>query len=202
MKVIRRIKLYTLLYALISLVIGVFLIINPVKTSSTLIVMVGAVIIGSGLLRLIKYLKSPAAGRGTLMSAVIVMLIGFVICVNAPGLVNMLSKIISIIVIISGINSLDHAVQLYHNKVPKSILNVIFAIMILVAGIVTLFIPFGAVAPVIVVLGVIMIVNGLVEIFHLFRMKKIDETNFQQTEFFRGTPLESDIIDIEINDKK
>ena len=57
MKVIRRIKLYTLLYALISLVIGVFLVINPVKTSSTLIVMIGAVIIGSGLLRLIKYLK-------------------------------------------------------------------------------------------------------------------------------------------------
>lgn len=203
MEVVKKMMLNVISHALLSFGLGLFLVINPVGTSKTLVFILGGVIVAYGVLQCIRYLRNADSGSGRLLYAVFLCFIGLGICLNTQGLVSLLSKMISVIVILCGFSSMEHASRLRKAKVSGSLLNMIFAVSILGIGIVTLLIPFGAVSPVVCVLGVVLMVSAVVEIYHLIKLRRISgqmegydqsSTAFQRERRRRRT---SEIIDVD-----
>ena len=140
-------------------------------------------------------------GKGNLIWGIIVCLIGIFFITNVGGLLQFTTRIISFIILIFGMNSLDHSVQLRRGNVSGSLFNLSISIAIVVAGVALFLFPLRGVSLTMRIFGAVLVMNGVLELFTLIRMGNIEQEIYETRKTFRGD-YDKDIIDVEAKEKE
>ncbi len=169
------------LRALLALAVGVMMVMNPDEALTTVVKIIAAFMLASGLVSLVVGLKDRRNGALPLMSfnAVVDVLIGLVLFMFPGGVARFIIYLIGFALLIFGV------VQLIALASARRIMNMGFGVFILpalvtVVGGVIVFNPFAP-SVMVMIAGASLIVYGASELLSSWKMKKaIDEYEIHQ----------------------
>ena len=175
-------KVNGLLRALIALAVGVIMVVNPGEALTTVVKVIAAFLLASGLVSLFIGLKDKQNGSLPLMSfnALVDVLLGLVLFVFPGFVARFIIYLIGLVLLVFGV------VQLMAMFSVKKVIGVAGGAFVLPAvvtfvGAFILFNPFAE-KVMVVVAGVALVLYGASELFSSWKMKKaIDEYEIHQT---------------------
>ena len=160
----------SLILCAVELVIGILLLLNPVKFTSAVIIGVGAVLIVLGGIEVVKYFRaSPAeASLGRMLAQGLVFILAGAFCifqwewflVTFPGL----AIVYGIAVLLTGIRKIQITVDMLRLKEPKWVWAGANAAISLICAAAILWNPFASTAVLWGVTGVALLVEGLFDV--------------------------------------
>lgn len=137
-------KLNVILLAAVEIVIGILLLINPVGFTQTIILVFGIVMIITGLMKVIKYFRTPveqAVFQQNLVAGLICAVFGLFCALKSGWFIAvfpLLTVLYGIATLISGLTKLQWTVDMFRLKrshwswmALSAVLTVIFALVIL-----------------------------------------------------------------------
>ncbi len=183
--------------ALLTIFIGILFIVNPGGTTALIATVAGIVILVMGIADVIRYFTSGGYGflYGSLSAGIIKGVLGLFILTHTAMVITLLSYLISIFIIISGVNSLEGAMQLRRGGVRGWGVNLALALAFIVIGILILIFPIDAASSMMVLVGVILVADGLSGLFTARRMRKIAKGYEDQLKNIRDA-INGNIIDM------
>lgn len=199
MKLLKKLKSTVCISAVITLLLGIVFLFRPIGALSTIARIVGTIVIISGLLDVIHSLtekQNRELNIGTVVVGVVKCVFGVFIIMDAAQILSLFSTIFSILIIIFGVNGITHALQLKYGNIPGWQGNLVVFAIVLAAGIVLLFDPFGTISITARVMGIVLIVNAVNELVTLYRLRKMQD---QLSRAMRDVKdeLDGNIIDID-----
>lgn len=184
---IRKMRFNAGVNAVLMILFGLICIFCPYGAGTTLAVIVGVMVIFSGIIDLARYLTAgPYASylRGSLFIGILKVILGIIVVVRTDMFLAMFTAIFSIIIILGGAASLERALQLRRGNVPGWLVNAVLSGLVIAAGIGMLVHPVGAVSTAAVVIGIVLLVDGVTELLNLYQMKKLRDDFFQMFDDF------------------
>lgn len=176
MEFMKKIRVNMTVNALLTIIIGILFIINPGGTGTVIAKVAGAAILIAGIADIIRYATAGGyefLSGSSLFGGIVKCVLGVFALTHTVAVLELLSYILSIFIIISGISCMESSMQLKRAQVAGWAVNAVLSAVILAAGVFMLFCPFEAVATAILIAGIILVADGLTELFTAYRMRKI-----------------------------
>lgn len=155
--------------SVIILVLGIFLFIQPDTIIHMISIILGGIILVSGIISFIDYLKNKY--NPSLISGVITSIIGLILIINTNLVASILPFVLGIYFTINGINRLQYALELKKENV-NYISSLVVSILIIVCGILFIINPFGGALVITKVMGIYMIIYSLLDLTNTIIIKK------------------------------
>ena len=185
-----------LLSAAVSIILGIVLIVYPVKTSLLICYIAGALLLFGGVVALIRYIAS----RGDLFVALVLILFGCFVIFESDLVIAFIPVVIGIILLANGLLSIQKAFNLKKTGLEKWWLEFLLALLTSVLGIIICTNPFDAVATTNIFIGICLVYSGisdLVTTYYMGRAKRRIK-NVIQTEINQQKILHDDnVIDVD-----
>lgn len=160
-----------IIISLIFVIFGTMLILRPEAIVSVISLLLGAIFIVMGILKIIDYYSNGKKDNYLISIAVVMMLIGIVIMFCADVILSAFRILIAIWIIYSGIMNLQTAIVWKDYKSRLWLVTLLLAIVTIIVGIYIL-VNTGAILQTI---GIAILVYGLVDIVESFIfIKKVD----------------------------
>ena len=168
-----------------AIITGALFILLPEITSGVIGILFGVVLFVAGFAEIIGYIISikhfreenygKAAGAEiVLVYSIVIMVIGLFFILKPDVVLQLLSTIVGLFFVIDGIVKLRQEIFLFKKKDAYSILLLVLAILLIIAGIMLLLDPFNGTRKIIVFSGAAFVISGLESCF-LGVLKMIDE---------------------------
>ena len=184
-----------LLSAAVSIILGIVLIVYPVKTSLLICYIAGALLLFGGVVALIRYIASrgePFFFRYDLFVALVIF--------ESDLVIAFIPVVIGIILLANGLLSIQKAFNLKKTGLEKWWLEFLLALLTSVLGIIICTNPFDAVATTNIFIGICLVYSGisdLVTTYYMGRAKRRIK-NVIQTEINQQKILHDDnVIDVD-----
>lgn len=160
-----------IIVSLIFVIFGIMLISRPEAIVSVISILLGAIFIVMGVLKIIDYYSNGKQDNYLIAMAVVMILVGIIIMFCADIILSIFRVLIAIWIIYSGIMNLQTAIVWKDYKSRLWLVTLILAIATIVVGIYIL-VNTGAILQTI---GVAILIYGLVDIIESFIfIKKVD----------------------------
>lgn len=167
---------YSLLAALIMIIIGVTILLWPDQTGTILVYVVGGLIAAAGIVRAVLYFarneRTSPFSFGGLTVGLTLLAIGVVLLLRPEILKNILAIVLGCLLIFSGFGNLQTAIELARLKVARWWLPMIFAFIAIVCGIIAVADIINVAATLMIFLGVALCVEGILVIVSLCLFRK------------------------------
>ncbi len=157
-----------ILLSIVYLLVGLALIIWPTAARLAICYVIGAVAVIYGGYRLIDYLKNKnvqAGGAISLTISIVCIILGIVLIFRANAVTAIFGVIIGIAVIADSIIRLQAALGAKHLGSDNWKLYMLFAVIMLVIGVVLLFDPFAGANAAMIISGIVMMCDGILGIW-------------------------------------
>ena len=173
---IKRYSKYTVLLSLVLIIMSIFLIAKPEEFLNTIMILIGILLIVSGIIQIISYFSSPKELKAfslKLLLGFISIILGIIVIVNTSLINTILTGIIGAWIIIQSIIKLQIAINLKEmaNNNWKAV--VILSILTLILGIIIIFNPFGAIIAIGRISGITLLVSECINLFESIFMLKL-----------------------------
>ena len=160
-----------IIVSLIFIIFGIMLISRPEAIVSVISILLGAIFIVMGVLKIIDYYSSGKQDNYLIAVATVMILIGIIVMFCADIILSVFRILIAIWIIYSGIMNLQTAIVWKDYKSRLWLITLLLAIVTIVVGVYIL-INTGAILQTI---GVAILIYGLVDIIESFIfIKKVD----------------------------
>ncbi|MEG0914027.1 MAG: DUF308 domain-containing protein [Oscillospiraceae bacterium] len=167
---------YNLLTALIMIIIGITIFINPNESSRLLAYVIAALVTILGTVRTALYFirkeRYSPFSVGGLSIGLTIMAVGIVLLVDPNILVMILPIALGCLLLFSGFGSLQTAIDLCKIRTKIWYVPLIFALISLVCGFIAVFNPFGTASVLMVFLGISLCTEGLLLLISVFVFKR------------------------------
>lgn len=180
--VFKTISSNMLVQSILFIVLGLFLILWPGVTVITIIYMFGALFALTGVVSLISYFRANSPSYKApmaLATGVLYLLLALVAFIFPNAVAGFFSVILGIILALCGIVSAVRSLELKRFNDNSWIAPLIIGIAVGIGGVVIIINPFGSTSMFIVVLGVIMLVNGGIELFMEYQLRRLQKAETQ-----------------------
>lgn len=174
-----------ILIASLLVVGGLFLIIFPEIAADTVGYVLGACLMGVGLVKVVLYFTAePELGfyHFGLLTGLTLMVIGFMIILNVRKFLELLPLCLGLIVLLSGILKIQHGINLLRYNARGWMPVLIWAALGTILGVLLILNPFGAVKTLVVFLGIGFLFSGLTDLattLIINRVMKREEKDFR-----------------------
>ncbi|MBQ7506950.1 MAG: DUF308 domain-containing protein [Lachnospiraceae bacterium] len=170
------------LIAIVEIIVGICLIVDPIRFTFAMVRLVGVFLLAFGILSLITFLtgsrsdvvdengNSIGANPATLIFSIIAIVIGSILSFATTwiiGLIGVVTIIFGVFFIIFGILKIKNFADKKKAHLPASPLTIVAALISVVLGIIVIANPFTAVNAVWLVAGIALIVTAVVDIVSL-----------------------------------
>ena len=162
--------------AIMTVLIGVLFIIKPHDSLKVIAIIAGILILCSGIFDLVcdsKLRRNIYFTYGTLFEGILKCILGIFIITHGGITIVLFSYVFSIVIIINGVICMETAVcmkDIFHVRCTS---YVILSCIIILAGISMMFFSPDTVSAAALMAGIIFILNGIIDIFILYRLSKI-----------------------------
>ena len=178
--------------AVIILVLGVFLFIQPDTIIRMISIILGGIILIPGLTSLIDYFKNTY--QPSLITGIVTIIIGLILIINTKLVASILPFILGIYFIVNGINRLQYALELRRQRINYTI-SLTFSILIIICGVLFIINPFSGALVITKVMGIFMIVYAILDLTNSIIIKK------EMNEYNRNQTMKNAIIEVNVEDK-
>lgn len=167
---VRKPNLSGAVMSIFEIIVGILLLIEPVRFTTGIITVAGFVLMLVGAINVIKYFRYDAdkAAEGQFLSHGLMELIGGAVCLfRAKLLVTffpMLTVVYGIVMVAAGLGKLQVTVDLLRRKSKKWFIPLISAVISLACGWIVIGDPFGSTQVIWIVAGATLIVLAVVDI--------------------------------------
>ncbi|MGN0314163.1 MAG: HdeD family acid-resistance protein [Fusicatenibacter sp.] len=192
-----------LLSAVVSIILGIVLIVYPVKTSLMICYIAGILLIFCGVVALIRYFSAkdqPFFYRYDLFIGLVLILAGFFVVFQSDLVIAFIPVVIGLIILINGLMSLQKAFHLKRSGFGHWWIEFLLALLTSVLGLIICMNPFDAIATTNIFIGICLIYSGLSDLYTTYSMGKIRRSlreairdEVSHDEILR----EDDVIDVE-----
>lgn len=182
-----------LLTAIVSILVGLVLVLFPVRTTYLICNIAGILLILCGIVDIIRYVTSKGEDflfRYDLAAGIILCLAGLFIITQSDLIISFIPTIVGIVLLINGLVNLQKAFNLKKAGLERWWIDLTFAAATILLGLLIWLRPFAAVATTNIFIGICLILNGISNLCTMFgigRIKRRLETHFP----------DDDIIDVE-----
>lgn len=173
---LKKIKTNAIVSALMCIVLGIILVVWPGLTVRAVCMTIGFVLVASGVNRLCGFIfggDNSIYSRMSLITGVIVTLIGAWILFQPDTIIKLIPILVGIIVIIHGINDLQQTVSLCQNRYDKWWVALLLGLITLGFGVLLIFNPFEAVETLVMFIGIFLIYDGVSDIWIVSRVSRV-----------------------------
>lgn len=163
--------------AVLSILLGLFLIFWPQATIVTLIYILGAFLALIGVISVINYFRNKnkyGGGEGSLVAGIFLIIVALICFVFTKEVASLFSLIFGILLALSGILNVVRSVELRKAFGGIWILFLIISLLITIGGIVIIFYPFQSTVFFVLVLGIILTVKGVIELIMRIYLRGIE----------------------------
>jgi len=171
-------NLPSILLILGELIVGILLLIKPESFTRAAIILLGIVLLAVGVVYLIRWLKGRdrgEAGAGTLLFAIVALLVGLV-CVFGVGwimrLFGVLAVVFGVFLLISGVIKCKSYFDGRKAGLSVSPLALVSAVLSVIFGVLIIFHPAGMVNSIWVFAGIALIIEAAVDFIALVSGRK------------------------------
>ncbi|HJC15302.1 MAG TPA: DUF308 domain-containing protein [Candidatus Fusicatenibacter intestinigallinarum] len=192
-QIFRDVRNNFLLTAIVSVLIGLVLVLFPVRTTFMICNIAGILLIVCGIINIIRYVTSKGEAffiRYDLVVGVILCLAGLFVITQSHLIISFIPTIVGIVLLINGIINLKKAFHLKQAGLQRWWVDLAIAAVITLLGLLIWLRPFDAVATTNIFIGICLILNGvsnLCTMFGLGTVKRRLEMHFP----------DDDVIDVE-----
>lgn len=177
-RILKKIKTNVMVSALICIIIGVVLVAWPGKSVHVVCMTIGAVIVISGISRLITFMLNRDGSlfsQMNLATGIVITLIGGWILFKPDTVIAIIPILVGIFIIIHGINNVQQAISLCQNRYEKWWVALLLGIATICFGGLLVFNPFGAINTLIIFIGLFLIYDGLSDIWIVSRLSVVSK---------------------------
>ena len=182
MKYLEKIKSTTIVSSIIYVLLGLVMVIFPEVVNDFIWYIIGGLIVIFGILQLMNYLSIPYKNFLTgivLLISFASIALGTYIIFSPEKLISLVPLIIGVIMIVDGIQKLIQIQSIKQAGYDNPIALLIYALCLIVLGIILIKNPFGAILVVIRIIGLFLITDAIEE---LITVKKYERAfkNFKE----------------------
>ena len=175
LKEIKGIKLQSVLIAIVFILLGTVLVINPLGTTRTICYSIGSIILGAGIVFIIIYLVSDYKDnikKNKLVIGIVLTIIGILFFVLYRLVVSVIPTVIGVLIFINGLTKLQTALDARRINKDKSLWMIIMAVVVILVGAFAIINPFGVSGLVLRVLGIILMISGITDLVSFIILNK------------------------------
>lgn len=177
MDIWKRVHANTVLTGVFTIIVGILFCFNPYGTTGAVTVIAGIILLCSGLSDIVRhftdYRVMSLLARSGLALGILKCVLGIFTFSHTEAVMTLFSYIFSLFIIVNGVSKIENAMMLSRAKVSGWAVNLILAILMVMAGFYMLFAPDVAVATVSVWVGIILIADGIMTIATMHRIKSV-----------------------------
>lgn len=165
--------------SVVFILLGLAMIIWPETSQLTICYILGALLLGYGLYRIVMYFVKktvPEPFQFGLAMGIFCSVLGFFLLVRAKTVVAILAVIIGIAVIVDSIFRIQTALDIRKLGGTHWLQLFIVALVVLALGMLLLFNPFAAVTTAVIIAGVTLVVDGCLSIWSVIQTRKLTAT--------------------------
>lgn len=171
----QTLKKYTILRAIIFLVLGLLIIIFPNPIMSIIIYIIAAALAVMGIVNIISYFnhRTQTAFKDiSFISGVLLLAVGVVIAIFSHQILTAIPVVLGIFVIVSGAIYFVEALNVQKVLNRSGMPMFIFSLLILIVGIILIVNPFSALVFLFRMFGIILLIMGIGDIVIYFLYEK------------------------------
>ena len=175
LKELKGIKLQSVLIAILFILLGLVLAINPLGVTRTICYTIGSIILCAGVVFIIIYLVSDYKdniNKNKLVIGIALTIIGILFFILYRLIVSVIPTVIGVLIFINGLTKLQTALDARRINKDKSLWMIIMAIVVILAGAFAIINPFGVSGLVLRVLGVILMISGITDLVSFVILNK------------------------------
>lgn len=154
-----KLKSNNKLTALIYIIAGIVLVVAPSVPLRTICLILGIVLLIQGIIRI-----ASSGGSYSLVPGILLLIVGVLLVFSPSFIISLLPVTVGVYLLISGISELMGALEIRKLGAPW-IGSAVVAALMLLAGLVLLFNPFGTVEMALRIAGIVMLVDGVLTMF-------------------------------------
>lgn len=173
--IIEQFRKFEWLQALLSIVFGVCLLINPNLFFRVVILILGVYVIFIGVSRMVQKFRQQKNEFTPAPSDVLLIIVGIAIILLTSTLFSIVNIVFGLVILANGISKLMSGIGLRRDVVNAGITLIIYGILLAVAGAIIILNPFKTLMVVFRIIGVMMIIMGVGDLISFFGLKKISK---------------------------
>lgn len=173
---LEKIKRFSIACIIASFVVGVLFIVYPTDSITVAAYAMGAFLILFGAYDLVLYFKGIGLiyfNRYNLYSALFQLLMGVIVLSNISLTVDMFGIFFAVFVISSSVNTFEESIILKRFNISGWFISLVLSLVVMVAGIMMIFVPFEAANTAITTAGIILICDAISGIIAFIKIRKI-----------------------------
>ena len=173
---LRQRRTSSIIVALISIVLGVVLIMYPKDAATIFVIVCGYSLIALGIYYAIVYFarKSGVAMlQAELLLGIVLLLIGIWIVTKSQSVIALLQYVVGALIVIHGIIDLQASLNIKRAGFEKWGMSLILSIVTLALGVLIILDPFSATEVLMVVIGVVLVFDGLSDVYLIAVLSKL-----------------------------
>ena len=167
-KFLNNLKWNMIAYSIILILLGIFLVMNPLTSASLLCDIVGYLIILLGVYHVLRYFSMDihiSFFKNDLLFGMIFILMGCVVIIRKEFFLTLTPMIIGIGIICSGINKLQDGINAKRLGYSGSLTYILLAAISIIAGILVELDPFSSNQALFMVMGFSLIYSGVSDLY-------------------------------------
>ncbi len=152
----------SILWDIISIVIGVVLILFPGEAMDLSLKVIGVVLLVAGVSGIILGIKSQGAYIAYTMSGAVTAIVAGIVCLLQPQLIkSVLPLILGIIILATGVFNIVNSINAKNAGASRWVASLVLALITVICGIVILFNLNQAANLLVTIIGIIFVYNGV-----------------------------------------
>lgn len=156
-------------------ILGVFLFIKSELTIVSITYVIGAVLVGIGLVAMLKYIANinkSVKNEIDIIYGTVTVILGIVVISNPKAIASIIPFVLGIIIILSSAAKLGYGFELRKNNNQLWTGTVIIALITMLCGVLLIFNPFAGAEFILKIVGALIFIYAVLDIVSTFRIRK------------------------------
>jgi len=162
---VKKMSITSIIFSLIFIVTGVFLLIKPETAINVVCYVLGIVLVLWGVVSIIQFFSDKNSTNYLSMSFIFgafVFIFGIIILIKPSIVASIVPLLLGVWMVINGVTKLSYSLSIYKNT--KNMLSIIGSIFIIVFGVTLIFNPFEGAKGLTQIIGVALIVYSILDL--------------------------------------
>ena len=192
-QIINGFKKDTIYLAVALILLGLVLVVFPEKSTLIICYSVGILLLVGGVFKIVSYFRAKGTeifGSLGLVGGSLLCVAGLIIVLKPQMLASFLTTILAIILIADGVVKVQYAIDLYRVEGDRWWMVLTAGIVMTILGIIALFNPFDTAAAIMIIIGILLIIDGITDLIMLVYVAKT-------LKIFNDALLSEDALNVE-----
>ena len=190
---LKKMSITSIVFAILFILIGLFLIIRPADALHLVSYAVGIIFLIWGLISMTKFFSKKNSENYLEVDFILgafVFIFGIIILIKPDTIASIIPLLFGIWMLVNGVTKLSYSINIYREK--KSFASIIVSLLIIICGVLLIFNPFSAAEILAQLIGISLIVYSILDLIECLVIRKE----------IKGKAKENQIIEAEFTEKK